>query len=100
MPQQCYALLSDDSSQTDTLNPTQVQSYATCGINLTRIKEKDSKNKETTVSNVLTSVFPSYVCAHVSIYTDNIIHISLVGVGSLSNPTENNMFFFLSVIAD
>lgn len=51
-------------------------------------------------SRLLCFFFPSYVCAYVSIYTDNIIHISLVGVGSLSNPTENNMFFFLSVIAD
>lgn len=110
MPKQHNALFLDEFSQTDTLNPTQVQSPADAHVastwtELKGTREKDPKNKrENSVSNGLicvvsgetckTAYSKQHVCLHVcvcGIY--NILHMASVREGELSSPMEKNRLF-------
>lgn len=94
MPQQRRALFSDESSQTDTLNPTQVQSSASAHVastwtDLKRIKRTKPKEQKKLTRLWVTYwcvlclwelawllIFTSHVCMYVCICYGNIIHIS------------------------
>lgn len=94
--------------QSDTLNPTQVQSSANAHVastwtELKRIKEKRLKEQKKwamywcvlclwELARLL--IFTSLVCMHMCICYGNMIHISLVGVGELSSPAKNKIHNF------